>query len=124
MSHDILRRVMLKRAVMAPMKIDQERQNLTKRQGRLARPVALARAPQTTVIDRRKGLAAIVNIAEDSIQFVQGSSWVMRGGFVTESAQHTGASCFFSSQCLSRTHVNYCMHTAKAVEQWLATPPG
>src|SRR5215471_20601669 len=65
-SHDIRRIVRLKRAVMAPLHIDQERQHLPQRQGRLARPVALARAQQTAVIDRRQGLAAIVHIAEDS----------------------------------------------------------
>ena len=46
------------------MQIDEERQKLAERQGRLARPLALARAPQAAGIDGLKGRAEIVNIAE------------------------------------------------------------
>jgi hypothetical protein len=78
------------------MKIDQERQNLAERQRRLTYPLALAGVQQATGIDRLKGPAEIVNIAEDSNKLVHRGSRRMRCRFVVESAQHTGASFFFN----------------------------
>src|SRR5919197_1549096 len=65
---------MLERPVMTPVEIDQQRHNLTERQGRLARPLALAPMQQAPVIEGRKGLAEIVDIAEDSNQLVHRGS--------------------------------------------------
>jgi hypothetical protein len=79
---------------MTPGKRDQECQHFTQCQGRLARALTLAYLQQVAVIDGLKSLAEIVNIAEDSNQLVHRGSQGMRGGFVVESAQHTGASCF------------------------------
>jgi len=96
--HDILRRVMLEGSVMTPGNIDPECQHLAARQRRLADALTLADVQQAAVIDGLKGLAAIVTIAEDSKQLVHERLPGMRGGCGVESAQHTGASCFFKVQ--------------------------
>jgi len=70
----ILRRVMLKGPVMTPVAIDQEGQYLAACQRRLAGTLALADMQQAVRIDGLKGLAAIVDIAEDSHQCVQRGS--------------------------------------------------
>jgi hypothetical protein len=86
---------MLEGPVMTPMEIDQERQHLTERQRRWARALPLTCVQQAVGINRLKSLAEIINIAEDSNQLVHRGSQEMRGGFVVELTQHTGASCFF-----------------------------
>src|SRR5262245_40097167 len=96
-SQNILRIVMLERVVLAPMNIDEERQDLAECQGRLARPWALARAQQATGIDGLQGLADIVTIAEESKQLVHRGSWMRWSGCVAESTQHTRAFCVFKS---------------------------
>jgi hypothetical protein len=69
---------MLERPVMTPMKIDQERQNLTEYQRGLTLAVAMARVQQALGIDGLKSLAEIVNIAEDRHQLVHRGSRVMQ----------------------------------------------
>src|SRR5262245_51886865 len=76
---DVLRIIMLERPVVTPREIDEERQNLTERQRRLALAVTLACVQQALGIDGLKSLAEIVNIAEDSNQLVHRGSrgmWV------------------------------------------------
>src|SRR5262245_29320402 len=65
MHGDVLRIVMLEGPVMTPVKIDQERQHFTQGQRRLARAVPLAHVEQAAGIHGLKGVAEIVNIAED-----------------------------------------------------------
>jgi hypothetical protein len=87
---------MLEGPVMTPVKIDQERQDLAEGQRRLALALPLAGVQQAPGIHGLKGLAEIIHIAEDSNQLVHRGSQMMQGGFVVESAQYTGASCFFN----------------------------
>jgi hypothetical protein len=61
------------------------------------RALTLTAVQQAMGIHGLKGLAEIVNITEDSHQLVHRGSQGMQGGFVAESAQHTGASYFFKT---------------------------
>jgi hypothetical protein len=112
----VLRIVVLEGPVMTPMKINKERQYLAERQRRLAGPLALTRVQQAPVLDRCKGLAEIVNIAEDRNQLVHRGSWGMPSRFVGESAQHTGASFIFNSERGS------CGNNSGAHLCWLVQP--
>jgi hypothetical protein len=91
---DLLRRVMLEGPVRTPVQRDQEWQPFTQCQRRPARVLTLAHVAQAAVIPGLTGVAAIVNSAEDSNQLVQRGSRACG----VESAQHTGASCFFKVQ--------------------------
>src|SRR5918911_147921 len=71
---DVLRIVMLEGPIMTPVKIDQERQRFTQCQRRPACALTLADVQQASGIHGLKGLAEIVNIAEDSNQLVHRGS--------------------------------------------------
>ena len=66
MRHDILGGVRLKRALVAPMAIDQDSHDLTKRQRRGTGPLTLPCLKQALMVDRFKVLAEVINIAEHS----------------------------------------------------------
>jgi hypothetical protein len=93
---DLLRVVVRAGPGMTPGKRDQERQDLAEGQRRLALALPLAGVQQATGLRGLTGLAEIIPIAEDHNQLVHRGSQRMQGGFVVESAQHTGASCFFN----------------------------
>jgi hypothetical protein len=62
---------------MTPGKRDQERQDFAEGQRRLALALPLAGVQQATGIRGRKGLAAIIPIAEDNHQLVPRGSQMM-----------------------------------------------
>src|SRR5215831_16155246 len=74
-SHDIHRIVVLKRARMTPMNIDQKCQYLAECEGRLAWALTLTDVQQASGIYGLKSLAASVHSAEDSQQVFQRGSW-------------------------------------------------
>jgi hypothetical protein len=94
---DVLRVVMLAGPVMTPGKIDQERQPLTQCQRRRACALTRTDGQPAAALARLETLTELINIADDNHQLVHRGSQRRRGGFVAESVQYTGASCFFQT---------------------------